>query len=189
MISQEAYLDHERQAAFKSEYYQGETFAMSGASRHHARITSNTHFALRRAFEGKSCFFFTGDLRVHIPSNSLYTYPDLGIVCGIDTYLDDQFDTLLNPSVLIEILSPSTEAYDRGDKFRLYRAIESLREYVLISQTIRSVEVFQKGPTDQWMLLLPDPERDTIPILGHPISLNDLYEDVPLDPNPGLRRS
>ncbi len=189
MISQEAYLEHERQAAFKSEFYRGETFAMSGASWLHVILASNTLFALRKALEGSGCTVFGSDLRIHVPSNSLYTYPDWGIVCGETVLLDDQFDTLLNPSVLIEILSPSTEAYDRGDKFRLYRAIDSMREYVLISQTIRSVEVYQKGPTDQWTLLLPDPERDTIPILGHPISLNDLYKDVPLDPNPSLRRS
>ncbi|MDZ4698592.1 MAG: Uma2 family endonuclease [Rhodothermales bacterium] len=189
MISQEAYLEHERQAAFKSEFYLGETFAMSGASWLHVTLASNTLFALRKALQCSGCSVFASDLRVHIPSNTLYTYPDLGIVCDETRLLDDQFDTLLNPTVLIEILSPSTEAYDRGEKFRLYRAIESLREYVLISQMTRSVEVYQKGPADQWTLLLPDPERDTIPILGHAISLKDLYEDVPLDPNPGLRRS
>ncbi len=131
-ISQEEYLAAERLATNKHEYYNGEIFAMSGARIAHNMIFKNTFVDIANKLKGKKCQPFGSDLRIHIPSNTLYTYPDISIICGeIDT-LDDTFDTATNPSVIIEILSESTRNYDKGGKFTLYRAIESLQEYILI---------------------------------------------------------
>ena len=129
-ITPEEYLERERAAEFKSEYYNGEIFAMSGGSRNHVLIAGNCQMALRSALKDKGCLVFQSDLRVHIPSNDLYTYPDVVVVCGEEQYLDNQKDTLVNPVLVVEVLSPSTESYDRGQKFEFYRSIASLQEYV-----------------------------------------------------------
>ena len=188
MVTQETYLERERTAEFKSEYYRGEIFAMSGASKHHVRIASQLLFALMKTFEGSNCFVFTSDLRIHIPKNGLYTYPDIGMVCGEDEYLDNHSDTLLNPDLLVEILSPSTESYDRGQKFAFYRQIESLQEYVLVAQDRRSIDVFVRGKNDGWWLREPDYEDGTVVLLGHSLQLDEIYRGIPLEDKPGIRR-
>ena len=113
-ITPEEYLERERQAEYKSEYYNGEIFAMSGASRNHALLTSNVIAALHNALRGTDCLVYSSDLRIHIPASGLYTYPDVSVVCSQDELLDEQHDTLLNPVLIVEVLSPSTERYDRG---------------------------------------------------------------------------
>lgn len=152
------------------------------------RISSNLLFALMKAYEDSNCFVFNSDLRVHIPSIGLYTYPDLGIVCGQEKYLDEHFDTLLNPVSLIEILSPSTESYDRGQKFSFYRHIESLQENVLVAQDRKSVEVFFRDENSRWSLREPDDEKGSVVLSGHEILLDDIYRGVPLDESAGIRR-
>jgi len=113
----------------KSEYFKGEIFAMSGASLAHNKITENLKGFLYMNLKGKGCKAYGSDLRLHIPSNTLYTYPDTSVVCGKEQLLDERFDTLLNPVFIAEIPSPSTADYDIGGRFALYQSIESLKEY------------------------------------------------------------
>ena len=188
MITQEAYLELERSADFKSEYYRGETFAMSGATRQHVRLVTNLVVELSKHIDRSECFIFSSDLRVHIPANSLYTYPDIGIVCGEEKYLDEHFDTLLNPAILIEILSPSTESYDRGQKFSFYREIESLQEYALVAQDRISVEVFYRNGEGGWELRESDYEKGVVVLSGQPLLLDDIYRGISVEASPGIRR-
>lgn len=150
-ISEEEYLRRERLADYKSEYYQGEIFAMAGASFSHNIITASTTTALNNGLRGKGCYAMANDMRVHIPENSLYTYPDITVVCGKADLLAGSFDTLLNPSLIVEVLSVSTEDYDRNAKFRLYRSIASLREYVLVSQYEHCVQSYFLNENKQWI--------------------------------------
>jgi len=153
LYSEEEYLEMEREADYKSEYYRGEIFAMAGAGHNHNRINENISGLCYTFLKGKSCRSYSRDLRVHIPENGLYTYPDFLIVCGENKFRDDKKDTLLNPVVIIEILSESTSAYDRGEKFRFYRSITSLKEYVTINSSSVSAEVFRKnGENNLWFL-------------------------------------
>ncbi len=135
-LSPQEYLALERQAETKSEYYAGEVFAMAGASRRHVKIMVNTVVSLAAQLKERSCEVFTSDMRVKVSATGLYTYPDVAVVCGKPRFDDDQEDILLNPTVIIEVLSKSTEAYDRGEKFALYRALESMTDYLLIAQDI-----------------------------------------------------
>ena len=178
MYTQEEYLELERAAEYKSEYYRGEIFAMSGASRYHNRITENLSGEIYIALKGKSCQSFSRDMRVHIPENTLYTYPDLLIVCGKPEFLDNQTDTLLNPSVIIEVLSPSTEGYDQGKKFHLYRSLRMLTEYVLIdSQEVRA-EVYRKASNGIWALVSEADDLEGSIEIGHiglTLKMSDIY--------------
>lgn len=144
------YLELEREAEYKSEYYKGEIFAMAGAGHNHNRIVENLSIEIGGFFKAKSCRTYSSDQRIHIPENSLYTYPDLIIVCDKNQYLDEKKDTILNPTVIIEVLSESTEAYDRGQKFHFYRSISSLSEYVLINSRSLAAEVFRKNEEGFW---------------------------------------
>jgi Uma2 family endonuclease len=151
-ISEKEYLDAERLATVKHEYYKGEIFAMSGASISHNKIFSNTFLEIGMQLKGKKCQPFGSDLRIHIPKNSLFTYPDISIVCDEIETTDDKFDTITNPSVIIEILSPSTRNYDKGEKFTLYREIDALQEYILIDSERVMVEKFIRNPDNSWTL-------------------------------------
>ena len=151
-VSIEDYLIAERAATEKHEYYKGEIFAMSGASLRHNRIQINLILGIGNLLKGKSCEIFGSDLRVHIPPNSLFTYPDAVIVCGEPQLLDDAQDTVLNPTVIFEVLSPSTQSYDRGDKFKLYRDIPSLHAYILVATDKPGVEQYCKRSDGTWTL-------------------------------------
>lgn len=151
-ISEQDYLNAERLALNKHEYFRGEIFAMSGASLPHNKIFSNLFIDTGVKLKGKKCQPFGGDLRIHIPKNTLYTYPDLSIVCGDPKTTDDSFDTVTNPTVIFEILSKSTRNYDKGEKFTLYRDIESLNEYILIDSEKIMVEKFTKNSDKSWTL-------------------------------------
>lgn len=147
------YLAFERaQIDTKHEYLNGQITAMGGASMAHSVITGNVSASLHRQLRGRGCRVMSSDMRVHIPATGLYTYPDITVLCGEPMLQDDQFDTLLNPSVIFEVLSSSTEAYDRGDKFGHYRSIESLQTYVLISQNKPHIEVYERQDNGCWML-------------------------------------
>ncbi len=135
-LSPQEYLAMERQAETKSEYYAGEVFAMAGASRKHNLIVPNLAYLLVGQLKSRSCEVYNSDMRVKVSATGLYTYPDLAVVCGKPRFDDDQEDTLLNPTVIVEVLSKSTEAYDRGEKFAMYRALESMTDYLLIAQDI-----------------------------------------------------
>ena len=181
-ISQEEYLDAERLATNKHEYYKGEIFAISGARIAHNMIFKNTFVDIANKLKGKKCQPFGSDLRIHIPSNTLYTYPDISIICGeIDT-LDDTFDTATNPSVIIEILSESTRNYDKGGKFTLYRAIESLQEYILIDSESVMVEKFIRNADNSWQLTeyITLEQKFSIATLAIELQLADIYNNVKL---------
>jgi Uma2 family endonuclease len=179
-ISMVEYLETERKASFKSEFYKGEVFAMSAASRQHNQLTTTLIVSIGSFLKGKNCRIYGSDFRIHIPENTLFTYPDAVIACGKIELLDDAMDTLLNPSVIFEVLSPSTKNYDRGEKFRLYRDIGFLSEYVLISSEQPGVEVFRKNDDGNWVLSEcrhPD-EKLIVQKIGCEISLKELYENV-----------
>lgn len=150
-ITPEEYLEIERKAAFKSEYFNGEMFALAGAKVNHILINSNLNRELGNKLKDKPCKVFSNDLRVKISATGLYTYPDLVIACGETKLEDEEMDTLLNPTLIIEILSESTESYDRGKKFEHYRTLESIKEYVLVSQEKPKVEQFLKQPDGKWL--------------------------------------
>ncbi|GLU55638.1 Uma2 family endonuclease [Dyadobacter frigoris] len=176
--SEGEYLDIERDAGYKSEYYNGEIFAMAGAGHNHNRIVENLSIEIGGFFKGKSCRTYSSDQRIHIPETFLYTYPDLLIVCDKNQYLDDKKDTILNPTVIIEVLSESTEAYDRGQKFHFYRSIASLQEYVLINSRSFAAEVFRKNEEGLWVLAseaynLNDPLE--IASVGLKLPMTDIY--------------
>lgn len=179
-VSQETYLETERASLEKHEYYQGEVFAMSGASFNHNRISVNTLTELSNKLKGKPCQPLGSDMRVHIPQNTLYTYPDITVVCGKPELLDDSFDNLLNPSVIIEILSKTTRKYDAGPKFKLYRDIPTLKEYILIDSLSVFVEQHFKNQNNIWELHDYKSMADNFisPVLNITFSLNDIYEGV-----------
>ncbi|WP_026630758.1 Uma2 family endonuclease [Dyadobacter alkalitolerans] len=178
MYSEHEYLELERKADYKSEYYQGEIFAMAGASPNHNRIMANLSGEIYMALKGRSCQNFSSDMRLHIPQNGLYTYPDIIILCGKPEFSQNDKDTLINPSVIIEVLSKSTSAYDRGDKFRLYRSIPTLTDYILVDSLSISVEVFQKNEDGTWLLnseINNINERITLTNINVQIELKDVY--------------
>jgi Uma2 family endonuclease len=146
------YLAVERQAEFKSEFYRGEMFAMAAASEEHCLIKDNLAGEVRQQLKGGPCRVVTSDLRVKVDVTGLYTYPDVVIYCDGPQFEDDTFDTLLNPRAIVEVLSDSTERYDRGTKFRHYRQIPSLQEYILVSQNQPLVERHVRRPDGSWLL-------------------------------------
>ncbi len=146
------YLEFERKSEIKHEYFNGEIFAMSGAKRNHNKVTTNINGLVWQHLKGKNCESYSNDMRVFVPATGLYTYPDLVVVCGKPMFQDNVFDTLLNPVLLIEVLSEATESYDRGKKFQHYRSIESLHEYVLVSQTEARIEKYVKHGDGFWLL-------------------------------------
>lgn len=148
----EEYLDMENAAVEKHEYYRGEIFAMSGAKFRHIVLTDNSLTSLKQKSKGKPCQPYGSDMRIHIPSNTLFTYPDISIICGEVQSLNNDELNFLNPSVLIEVLSPSTKNYDRGEKFKLYRDIATLKEYILIDSESVHIEVFRLNEQQHWEL-------------------------------------
>ena len=179
-VSAEEYLIAERAALEKHEYYQGEIFAMSGASRNHNEIHTNVLGELYSKLKGRGCKPYGSELRIHIPKNTLYTYPDITIICGEMDLTDDQFDTATNPSIIIEILSKSTRNYDKGEKFTLYRDIESLQEYILVDSEKVHVEKHIRNTDNSWQLTDYRSLEDsiTIPSVNVSLSLKDIYEGV-----------
>ena len=180
LISEHDYLEEERKALNKSEYYKGEVFAMTGATQNHNRIVASIIITIGQYLKNKNCHIYPGDLRVHNPENGLYTYPDVTIACGKEEYLDEEFDTLLNPTVLIEVLSPTTENYDRGTKFKLYRSIPSLKNYIMVSISEVSAEVYTRMDNDEWNLSLAKDKEGMIHIsaIDYDLSLKDVYAQV-----------
>lgn len=139
-LTPEEYLAIERQAGERSEYFRGEMFSLAGASRQHNRISTNVVSLLDRQLGNRDCDVYANDMRVLVDRTGLYTYPDIAVTCGEERFTDDHTDVLLNPLVIFEILSSSTEAYDRGRKFEHYQQIESLAEYVLVAQDALRLE-------------------------------------------------
>ena len=176
----EEYLALERQAQCKSEYYAGEIFAMAGASRWHNLIVTNVLRELSLQLKGRPCTTYPSDMRVKVSPTGLYTYPDITVVCGEARFEDNQQDTLLNPTLIVEVLSESTEAYDRGGKFAHYRKLASLMEYVLITQTKPHIEPYLRQPDNRWLLAEADSLSDTIhlPSIECHLALAEVYDKV-----------
>lgn len=151
VFTPQEYLTLERQAKTKSEFFEGEIYAMAGASRKHVLIEGNIIRELGNRLKGRPCAVLTSNMRVRVRSTGLYTYPDASVVCGKPEFEDINGDTLLNPTVLVEVLSPSTESYDRGEKFMQYRRLPSLQEYVVVSQDKVLVERFRRVG-DLWVI-------------------------------------
>jgi Uma2 family endonuclease len=183
LLTPEQYLEIERKAVYKSEYYQGEMLPMPGASRGHNLIVSNTLALLHPQLRGTAFEVYPSDMRVLVGDTGLYTYPDI-VVARDPHFLEAGLpDTLLDPIVIVEVLSPSTEAYDRGKKFELYRALESLRDYVLIASERIEVEHFSRQPNGQWLFTAAGHLEDSITVesIGCTLHLADVYERVRLD--------
>jgi Uma2 family endonuclease len=151
-LTEEEYLKIERAAEFKSEYYDGRMYAMSGGSYAHGQIVPNLGAELRQGLKSRDYSVTTSVVRLRVSPRGFYTYPDIAVVCGSPQFADDQADTLLNPTLLVEVLSPSTEAHDRGFKFAQYRQLDSLQEYALVSQTEPRVEIFRRQGAKEWVL-------------------------------------
>jgi len=181
-LTVEEYLQFEKESPQKHEYFKGEIFAMAGAGARHNVIFSNLFGELAYRLKGKPCKPYGSDLRIHIPENTLFTYPDISIICGeiIPSKIDE--DTAILPTVLIEILSPSTKDYDRGGKFRLYRDIPTLKEYILIESEAISIEAFRINGQGHWEL---EEYRSientlTISIVDVSLPLKEIYEGTKL---------
>ena len=180
------YLEIERRAEFKSEFLGGEMFVMSGGTRSHSLIASNMIRAIGNQLKGRPCRVYTSDMRVKVQASGLYTYPDLAVACGQEEFEDEYEDVLLNPTVIVEVLSDSREAYDRGLKFALYRQVPALREYLLVNQHEPRIEQYVRQESGQWLL------RDvaglegklSLPSVGIAIEMADVYTDVRFKPGP-----
>jgi Uma2 family endonuclease len=183
-LTEEQYLAIERAAQFKSEFLNGEMFAMAGVSMQHSRIQTNLLVELSNRFRGSACEAFGSDFRVRVSSSGMYTYPDVIVVCGKPILADAHQDNLLNPAVIFEVLSPSTESYDRGLKFQHYRTIESLKDYILVNQNRILIEQFIRQADNTWVLRdYPRPEDELkIDSIGVMIPLARIYERVEITP-------
>jgi Uma2 family endonuclease len=184
-LTPEQYLDAERSAELRHEYFDGQMYAMSGASYQHGQIVGNLTTELSNALKRRPCSVVPNDLRLRVSPDGLYTYPDVIVICGEPRFADDRFDTLLNPALIVEVLSPSTEAYDRGFKSAQYRTVESLEEYALVSQAEPRVEVFRRQPGGHWLLS----EAIGIEAVCHfesldcAVPLSDIYAKVTFSPD------
>lgn len=178
----EQYLEFENASEEKHEYYQGEVFAMSGAKITHNRIVRNTLSSITQFLKGKSCEPFNSDQCIYIEANTLFTYPDISIFCSEVLTLNDDEMNALNPVILIEVLSPSTKNYDRGSKFKLYRDIPTLKEYVLIDSETINVEIFAVNPEGHWELREYKDIHDVIEIsyIDMRLSMEDIYAGTKL---------
>jgi Uma2 family endonuclease len=184
LITAEEYLVRERKAEYKSEYFRGETFAMAGASARHNLIVLNTGSVLRDQLRKRPCLVYPSDLKLKIESTGLFTYPDITVVCGEPKFLDDHGDVLLNPVVIIEVLSESTEAYDRGKKFEHYRTIPSVQQIVLIAQERIAADCFSRGANNEWMLRSCSNLDSSLRLdsVQCEVPLSEIYDKVQLDP-------
>lgn len=180
-VSEEEYLEHERTSKNKHEYMGGQVRAMAGASPRHNLIAANLVRTLGTLVRGRPCMVFTSDQRVHVPATRLYSYPDASVVCGRAEFHREDPITLVNPLFIAEVLSDSTQAYDRGPKFEYYRHLGSLAEYLMVAQLVRRVEHYRRLETGQWLLTLVEGSGTIeLPALGGSIVLSDVYDKVEL---------
>ena len=182
-FSIEDYLEMENTSIEKHEYYKGEIFAMSGAKMPHNDISKNLSGNLYVKLKGKKCQPYGSDVRIHIESNTLFTYPDISIICGdVVTRNNDDYN-VLNPTVIIEILSPSTKNYDRGEKFKLYRDIPTLKEYILVDSESIHIEVFRLNENNHWELEEYNSTENLLHIkaINENILISEIYEGVKLE--------
>ncbi|MBL8152649.1 MAG: Uma2 family endonuclease [Anaerolineae bacterium] len=181
-MTPDEYLAFERGSDARHEYFNGETYAMVGTTLRHNSIQGGIYISLVEQTRGTACRVYSSDVRVKVSATGLYTYPDVSVVCGEAELEDSHLDTLLNPSVLIEVLSPSTEAYDRGKKFEHYQRIDSLQEYLLVAQDKPRIEQYIRQK-DNWLYLKADglDAEITLPSIGCTLSLQAAYQLVTFD--------
>jgi Uma2 family endonuclease len=179
-FSAEEYLEQERKATEKHEYFEGEIFAIPGASNNHNEIFSNLFTEIAIKLKGNSCRPYGSDKRLQIPQNTLFTYPDISIYCHGLTLSETDENTSILPTCIIEILSPSTKAYDRGTKFKLYRDIPSLREYVMIDSESILIEAFHINKSKNWELKEYKTLDDQLKFvsLGFDVPVAEIYKNV-----------
>lgn len=166
----------------RSEYVAGEVFAMAGGTEEHNLIVANVVRELGNQFKGRPCRVYPSDMKVHIADDDVATYPDVMVICGERLFYEDRRDLVTNPSLIVEVLSDSTEAYDRGDKFRHYRSLESLQAYLLLSQYRVQAELFLRQPDETWRLSTYQDPSESIPlsVVGAELLLAEVYDKVEL---------
>jgi len=174
------YLAMEEVADYKSEYFNGEIFAMSGGTPDHSTIAVNMTVALATRLAEKPCRVFNSDMRLHIERNGLYTYPDVMVICGKLELVKRRNDTVINPVLLVEVLSESTRVYDRGMKFNLYKQIPTLQEYVVVESETPRAECYRRGAEDQWAVEMIDDPSATLRLasVACEIPLAEIYRKV-----------
>ncbi len=178
-LSLQEYLEIEEKAEFKSEYHQGFLVAMAGSTRNHALIAMNMGAELRHRLRGNGCSTYGSDLKVFIEPLDKSLYPDVTVICGPPAYGLDRKDLIVNPSLVVEVLSGSTEGYDRGEKFSFYRQLPSLQEYVLVSQQRPLVEVFRRAENaNEWLLSWAEGLGSSIELAGTSLPLTEVYQGV-----------
>ena len=179
-VTPEEYLIFERAAEYKNEYFDGEIYAMTGASRKHNLIAGNIVGSLWQQLRGKPCEVYPSDMRVRIPSANIYTYPDVVVVCGEPQFEDGHVDTLLNPVLIVEVLSKSTASYDRVAKLGYYRTLPSLVEYLLVAQNERHIAQHTKQADGRWILadIRGAEGRVELPSVECVLDFSDVYNKV-----------
>jgi Uma2 family endonuclease len=192
-LTEAEYLEIERRAEFKSEFLDGEMFAMAGGAsvamaggtRAHSLIKCNLIRAIGNQLKECPCRVYDSDLRLKVQASGLYTYPDVSVACGQEQVEDEHEDTLLNPTVIVEVLSDSSEVYDRGKKFELYRQLPSLREYLLVNQHKPLVEQYIRQDSGEWLLraIAGLESKLTLPSVGITIEMAVVYTDVQFVPD------
>ena len=180
MLTAGEYLVRERAAEFRSDYVNGDLLPREDANVDHATITTNLSSALHQHLRNRPCRTFTSDFKVRIDKANAFRYPDVSGLCGPVLYHDSTHDAYCNPAVIFEVLSPSTEAFDRGEKFRLYRLLDSLFEFVLVRQDRVEVEVWTRGNEGVWTSIIYNERTDSFPLrtLDCTLTLGDIYEKV-----------
>lgn len=182
----EEYLRREYDAQEKHQYYHGEIYAMAGGTAEHSLIISNLNREIGNLLKGKQCRVYDGNLRVRIPRANLYTYPDVSVICGEIEFdpIDKNRTTMLNPTLIVEVLSPSTEGWDRGGKMQSYLQIDTLREYVLVSSQAASVETFFRQGDGTWLYTPTKPPVTAVKIQSLNIAMPfaDIYSGVTFPP-------
>lgn len=189
-VTPDEYLRLERQAEYKSEYLNGEIFAMTGASREHNLISTNISSSLHGQLKGRPCEVYAVDMRVKVRANGLYPYPDIAVVCGEPQFEDDFVDTLLNPTLLVEVLSQSTERYDRIAKTSYYRTIDSLAEHLVVAQDEIRLEQHVRQPDGRWLLseYVTLDAVVNLPSIECTLKLSDVYDRITFEPKRRVAR-
>jgi Uma2 family endonuclease len=191
LLTDEEYLAIERKASFRSEFYRGEMFAMAGASREHNLIAGNVFWRLRGQLDSRPCEVYSSDMKVRIKPTGLFAYPDVVVVCGGPQFADNERDVLVNPGLLVEVLSPSTAVYDRGDKALHYRQLPSLRELLLIEQEHLALEHYIRQDGGDWLIKRVEGMDAALelPSLNCRLTLAEIYARIEFAPaaRPPLR--
>jgi Uma2 family endonuclease len=182
--SEEEYLTFERASNTKHEYYDGAIYDMVGGTARHSQIAANAIISLSVALRGRGCRIYTSDLRVKMQRS--YTYPDVIVVCGEPRFTDASEDTLINPTLIVEVLSPSTEHFDRNEKFRRYQQVESVQTYLLIAQETARLEQYVRQPDQRWLYSLHEGLESVValPTFDCNLPLAEVYENVVFTPSP-----